>query len=53
MGWLAAIAFSVFYSIYGDIGDYQPVSGNKSNAKKEKKPLKLGQYFQKSSADVS
>ena len=40
----------LFFSIYGEIGDYQPVLGNKSSGKKEKKPpAKIGQYFQKSS----
>ena len=41
------------HSIYGDIGEYQPVSGAKPNTKKEKKPVKAGQYFQKASVDVS
>lgn len=39
-------------SIYGDIGEYQPVSGIKSTSKKDKKPAKSGQYFQKSSVEV-
>ena len=47
------MTFSLFCSIYGDIGEYQPVSGIKSTSKKDKKPAKSGQYFQKSSVEVS
>ncbi|XP_065059295.1 protein Red-like [Rhopilema esculentum] len=38
-------------SIYGDIGEYEPVPGNKSSGKKEKKSGKAVNYFQKSSSD--
>ena len=45
--------FHSFASIFGDIGEYEPMLGVQSNSRKEKKSSKPAQYFQKISNEVS